>query len=342
MTTPFKHSLGSLPGVLGVSLAICWLFTVFAVFTHQPLSLQLSLLLLLPLITGMIVRHQANAVPDKFSAAIDSMVMQLQAINKGRSERLALSDVPAPLLPLKKEIDIHLAMETDRLLQEQSFSSDASHELRTPLAGMRLQAQIAQRTPNETQREKALNNIIKAVDRSTRMVEQLLSYSRLSKRRAQAEQTQINMTEMCRQTIAKYASMISAKALQLEVRLDDDSDAILEGHYDQMATLFANGIQNAIEHTPEKGALLMSVTNTANAIIINVEDSGPGIAETDHNRVIVPFQRSSDGKQKGTGLGLAICQRVASLHAGDLTLGRSSLGGLSLQVTFLKPLNLPE
>lgn len=312
--------------------------SLWSMVTLQSLALQVSLVLALVALIPLAWFRFSIASGNQTQNNLEQLVSQLKRINNGAADSIQLDGVSPDLMSLIDEIQIHLAMETDRLIQEQNFSSDASHELRTPLAGMRLQAQIAQRAKDPEQRERALNNIVLAVDRSTRLVEQLLNYSRLSKRRTIAEQSTISLNEICRQAVSKYASIAREKQLHFTANLDAQEEIKIVANKDQITAMVENALLNSLQHAPSDGQFKVCLKTDAHKVTLNIEDSGNGINAADRDQVLVPFQRSTDGRQKGTGLGLAICQRVAQLHDGTLQLGDSELGGLQVKITLpLKP-----
>lgn len=264
---------------------------------------------------------------------ISTLIKQLKQINQGNKDTLDLPCSSGELAELVAEIQQHLAMETERLLQEQNFSADTSHELRTPLAGMRLQAQVAQRTDNAEVREKSLSNIIAAVDRTTRLVEQLLTFSRLSRRRTIAENTIVDLVELFQSQILKFSSMARARQLQVHCRFPDAAPALVKLHRDQIIAALDNLIHNTLIHSPKGSNIVFSLQTSESAHRLTFEDSGPGLTEQEKQRVIVPFQKSASDKQKGSGLGLAIAHKVALLHDGELRLSHSELGGLKVQLS---------
>ncbi|BDX07067.1 sensor histidine kinase [Planctobacterium marinum] len=269
----------------------------------------------------------------QYQAQLHEIQAQLKQINQGKQDALSIDVTAGPYRELVAEINEHLAMETERLLQEQNFSADASHELRTPLAGLRLQAQVAQRTDKSELKARALENIISAVDRSTRLVEQLLVYSRLSRRRNHAENTRIDITELLQAQLLKTASLISNKQLEISTNFAEIQVPKIFLHRDQMMAAIENLLYNAIEHSPEKGKIAITLSAASDTLQLVFEDNGPGLSDKDKHHVIVPFQKSSSNKQKGTGLGLAIVNKVVQLHGGDLQLLDAKSGGLKVQIS---------
>lgn len=263
---------------------------------------------------------------------LTALTTQFSNINQGLSTRLELKTEHRQLTDLVTQLDAHLALETERLVQEQNFSADASHELRTPLAGMRLQAQVAQRTTDPQQRDKALNNIMLAIDRSTRLIEQLLVFSRLTRRRNIAENASEDLLALFHKQLLKHSQVIKRQSITVITNLDEVHLPKITMHRDQFTALLDNLIINSLNHCPEKGQVRFLIENNNRNLTLSFEDSGKGIDDKDLAKVLIPFQKSSDGKQKSSGLGLAIAHRVATLHSGHLSLSRSQLGGLKVTV----------
>lgn len=304
-----------------------------------PPLLYTILLVLAVTIAGYLFYMQCTQQND--ARRISALVTQLKQINQGSKDTLDLPNSTGEFAELVEEIQHHLAMETERLLQEQNFSADTSHELRTPLAGMRLQAQVAQRTDNVEVREKSLCNIIAAVDRTTRLVEQLLIFSRLSRRRKIAESTKVDLVELFQSQLLKFSSLASARQLRVHSRFPEAVPAPIRLHRDQISAALDNLIHNSIIHTPQGSQIGFSLQISGSAQVLTFEDSGPGLTEQEKQRVIIPFQKSASNKQKGTGLGLAIAHKVALLHDGKLLLTHSELGGLKVQLTLPVSSSLP-
>lgn len=217
------------------------------------------------------------------------------------------------------------------------FSSEASHELRTPLAGIRIQAQIAQRTKDPEQQQKALSNIIKSIDRSSRLVQQLLTFSRLTKRRTDAECSNVILSEVINSVVESHKNFQAERQIKISLHIDTNTNSTeIVSHENHLAVLFDNLITNALNNTPQEGEVSLSLTLVGDQLTFVVEDSGPGIPETEYARVVIPFQKSQDSRMKGSGLGLAICDRITSLHQGRLILSQSTeLKGLAVRAHLL-------
>ena len=285
------------------------------------------------LLVFVLINIHRNTLPTKITDSLAQLTKQLKGFESGKTDDLPLNNCPSELIALSLVINAHLKLESDRITHEQMFSSEASHELRPPLAGIRIQAQIAQRTKNPEQQQKALTSIIKAIDRSSRLVQQLLIYSRLTKRRTNAECSTVILSEIITRLIESHQETQNERHIKLLLNIDQSIDSLSIGsHEEHLTILFDNLYTNALNNTPVQGMVSLSLTLVGEQLSFVIEDSGLGVPASDFARIVKPFQKSQDGKLKGTGLGLAICDRITSLHEGRLILSQSSeLKGLAVR-----------
>lgn len=308
---------------LSLLLVMTWIgLAVSLYFQSIPATIYIVFATTLLLVFALFKLHH-NAVPQALVDGIDALTKQLKGFETGKKSRLSLNSHPIELIELSKAITSHLKLESDRIIHEQMFSSEASHELRTPLAGIRLQAQIAQRTTDPEQQQKALNNIIKSIDRSTRLVQQLLTFSRLTKRRTESERSSVAVSKILAKVVDSYRTTQEQRNIKLLMDVDVLEPIEMESHGEHLTILFDNLYSNSLNHTPQDGTVFISLSIVDNQLTFVVEDSGMGVEASDFARLMVPFQKSRDGRTKGTGLGLAICNRIVSLHDGKLILSKS-------------------
>lgn len=240
---------------------------------------------------------------------------------------------PREIIPLISSINDLLRYFEDRYKQERDFTANASHELRTPLAGIRLQTEIAMKSTLPEQREKALKNIIKAADRGTRLVEQLLILSRLTADKVELEMEAVNLGELAARTIAELSEQSESKNIML--KMDCRDDGYIASSEDSMSILMHNLVRNAIAYCPSGSLISLSVKRQKGTMILSVVDDGPGIPKESRDLVLQRFQKAERGSRVGTGLGLAIVKRIAELHGASLTLESGKHGqGLSVILIF--------
>jgi two-component system, OmpR family, sensor histidine kinase QseC len=224
-----------------------------------------------------------------------------------------------------------LLQQVNQLLErEKRFIADAAHELRTPLAVLRIHAQNAQQAASEGEREQALEQLIAGVDRTTRVVTQLLTLARLEPSAQHLSLADIDLLPLCRETLAELTPLALARGQELTLEAGEQADSHLSGDAASLATLLQNLVGNALQYTPEGGQIQVGLQANATTVTLRVDDSGPGVPATQRDKLFERFYRQSDGE--GAGLGLAIVARIAELHGASIEVADSPLGGLQVSV----------
>ncbi|BBB64479.1 two-component sensor histidine kinase [Undibacterium sp. YM2] len=214
---------------------------------------------------------------------------------------------------------------------ERRFTADAAHELRTPLAALRTQAQVAMVEHDETKRQHALKGTLEACDRTSRLIEQLLTLSRLESN-AEAEFVKFDIAVMIRSQIADIAHKAISKHQSLE--LDADCSCVIDGNEVLLGVLVRNLLDNAIRYCPEAARILIQLSCINSQYILTIEDSGNGLSDQDISRLGERFFRIQSNVESGSGLGWSIAKRIAAVHNMDLQAGRSEkLEGLKVTLT---------
>lgn len=241
--------------------------------------------------------------------------------------------VPIEAKPLVDALNALFERLQQAINREKRLTADAAHELRTPLAGLRTQAEVAQRAVDQREKHNALQQLISGVDRTTRLVEQLLAMARLDPEVRLHDLVPVDLREIAAEVLADLAADASEK--NIELGLEDGQERVtIRGDPASLHVLLGNLLNNAIRYTPAGGRVAASVTSSQDQVILKVSDSGPGIAPDERERVFERFYRGQDSSGAGSGLGLAIAQRIASLHRAHITLATSVYGGLEVQVVF--------
>ncbi|MDE2626785.1 MAG: two-component sensor histidine kinase [Burkholderiales bacterium] len=242
--------------------------------------------------------------------------------------------LPDEIRPLVHELNllftrVRLAFEAQR-----SFVADAAHELRSPLAALKLQVQGLQRAGSDAAREVAVARLTAGIDRATRLVEQLLVLARQQASAATgAKPEPVSLADVSRLAVADAAPL--AQARQIDLGLVHSDEGRISGHADALRILVRNLLDNAVKYTPAGGTVDLEVRRLDGALALSVDDSGPGIAEDDRERVLDRFYRIAGTPTTGSGLGLAIVKSITELHGATLQLGHSQrLGGLRVEVRF--------
>ncbi len=252
---------------------------------------------------------------------------------------LSAKKMPSEIVPVVNEINSLFVQLEQALEHERRFTADASHELRTPLAGLLTQAQVALRTTDDAVRKQALLRISQAVHRMTYMVQQLLTFSRIESGKEYLVREVTVMNREVIQVIAELEPAAHKKNIQLEF---EESDAVPILANTQLITILVrNVIDNAIKYTPANGNVMIYLEGKEKQLQFRVEDSGPGIPEDQYEKSLKRFHRCVETANvaQGSGLGFSIVERIASMYAAELTLGKSQFGGLKVTVNFHAPKN---
>jgi two-component system sensor histidine kinase QseC len=213
---------------------------------------------------------------------------------------------------------------------ERRFTADAAHELRTPIAAIRAQAQVALAEADDAQRRHALQATLAGCDRATRLVEQLLTLSRLEAAAAPA-MAPLDLSALVRRVAAEVAPQALRKSQSIEV--DAREPCQVHGDGTLLAVLVRNLVDNAVRYSPPHAAVKLAVVRQPTQVVLQVEDSGPGMTEPDLQRVGERFFRVIGSGQDGSGLGWSIVRRIAAVQQATVRLGRSvELGGLLVRV----------
>lgn len=242
--------------------------------------------------------------------------------------------LPEEVRPLVAELNLLFERVRRAFDAQKHFVADAAHELRSPLAALKLQVQLLRRASDPAAHEQAVQRLAAGIDRATRLVEQLLTLARNEAHAAAGgEVVAVDLAALAREAIAD--AVPGAESRRIDLGLARADAASVAGHLDALRILLRNLVDNAVKYTPEGGRVDLTVQQEGGGVVLVVEDSGPGLAESDRERVWDRFYRAPDAGASGSGLGLAIVRSVAQLHGAELALDRSpTLGGLRVRVQF--------
>lgn len=240
---------------------------------------------------------------------------------------------PEEILPLIRSLNHLLVRLRHTLEAERRFTAHAAHELRTPLASLKVQAQVALRSTEEQTRTLALQKMVASADRSTHLVQQLLTLARLDTRSASQHRQLFSPGFVVQELLAEIAPEAMEKSLELELSnlLPAARDQLL-GMPGAFAILARNLVDNAIRYTPAHGKVTVVLQACEEGIHLLVDDNGPGIAADQRSEMFETFRRGAVQDTLGCGLGLSIVAAIVSLHQGTIALQDSPLGGLRAKV----------
>lgn len=250
--------------------------------------------------------------------------------------------VPDEVAPLVRAINDLLARLDSSMSRQKHFLADAAHQLKTPLAGLRTQAELVQReidagrsSPDELKR--SLAQIARASERAAHMVNQLLSMARAEDAEQALKREPLDLAEIAIDTVRDFVPRALERRIDLgyDGVVPDDSRLRVKGQPVLLGELIRNLVDNALLYTPAGGLVTVRVVEDpfGQVVVLQVEDTGPGIAPGERDKVFQPFYRSLGSGVEGSGLGLAIVKEIVQQHEAELTLDdtrvRRAAGGES-------------
>ena len=242
------------------------------------------------------------------------------------------SGLPDEVRPLVHELNLLFARVHAAFDAQKSFVANAAHELRSPLSALKLQAQALGRVADGPGRDVAVARLHQGIDRAIRLMNQLLVLAR-QESAADTPAQKLNLQDLVR--LAVEEALPQAHERQMDLGVNADAPAWVQGHAEALRILLRNLLDNALKYTPAQGRVDVGLVATPGGTTLTVEDSGPGIAPADLPHVFDRFYRSAEAGASGSGLGLAIAQAIAQAHKATLTLDASpTLGGLRVTLTF--------
>jgi two-component system, OmpR family, sensor histidine kinase QseC len=251
-------------------------------------------------------------------------------------EPVEADNIPIEIKPLVIELNqlfIRLKLAFER---NKRFAADAAHELRTPLAALKTQTQVALKADNELDRHNALLKVLQGVDRSSHMVAQLLTLSRLGQEEALSDIKPVDLHKLASETLAYLVPVALEKYIEIELAPPPYDSTVL-GNDITLGILIRNIVDNAIRYTPLSGEVKVQIADEDDNIVFRVIDSGPGIPPEFRERVFERFFRVLGTTAPGSGLGLAIVSQIADLHHAQISINTPASGqGLQFEVIFPK------
>ena len=239
--------------------------------------------------------------------------------------------VPEEVAPLVSSINDLLSRLKVSLTTQKRFLADAAHQLKTPLAGLRMQADLAQRETNADELKKSLKHIGKSSVRATHTVNQLLALARAETTGHSLAKQPLDLVSIASEVVADSVP----RAIEKQIDLGYDGPepggraTQLEGNPTLLKELVRNLLDNAIAYTPEKGqvTLRLLADSFSGVLVLLVEDSGPGIPAAERELVFQPFYRALGTNVDGSGLGLAIVVEIANQHDATVSIEDALLPG---------------
>ena len=218
-----------------------------------------------------------------------------------------------------------------RIEREVRFASDVSHELRSPITALAAAVEVldARRADLSDRTQQALDVVVSQIRRFDQMVLDLLELSRLDAGISEINQEEIDIVPFIRRIASRYG------VDDIRVIVSQGSDSFIKIDKRRFERIMANLLENARLHGG--GVSLVEIENQRDGSTrVSVEDSGPGVAQSERVRIFERFARGSAGRSRagGTGLGLALVAEHARAHGGSAWVEDATSGGARFVIEF--------
>ncbi|HQR60626.1 MAG TPA: ATP-binding protein [Methylophilaceae bacterium] len=273
----------------------------------------------------------AVAITLLLARPIRRMDSAINRLGEGKYEDTIAIDGPGDLRRLGERLEWLRTQLSDLEEQKKRFLRHVSHELKTPLTSIRegseLLAEQVGGTLSPQQRE--ITAILR--DNSLRlqkMIENLIDYTAVQFRKPTLLLERIDCKPLVLEAVAAHALTLDTKQIAIITEL---ADMTLEGDRKKLLTVIDNLISNAAKYTPRGGSIQIRLSPDDGHALLEIADSGPGIAPAERERLFDPFFRGSgshDSHVSGSGLGLSIAREYVTAHGGTIALLPSDRGAL--------------
>jgi two-component system, OmpR family, sensor histidine kinase TctE len=238
------------------------------------------------------------------------------------------SSVPREIAPVVVTLNRLFAMLRTSVQAQQQFIANTAHQLRTPLTGMLAQLELLAAEPSAAPLKSRLATLQESVRQLAHASNQLLSLARADPSvNIAAKNKTVSLDTIVREVVAKFIDRAIASDIDLGVEVAPVSIVADPSLLDD---LLSNLVDNALKYTPSGGTVTVTAGTRDGKPLLTVEDTGPGIPESERERVRQRFYRLPNSPGHGSGLGLAIVDEIAQLYDASLTIGAGEEGSGTL------------
>jgi signal transduction histidine kinase len=222
--------------------------------------------------------------------------------------------------------------------QKTTFVANVSHELKTPLTSIRLFTELLRekRQPDEARQGQYLDLMISETERLTRLINNVLDFSRMAEGKKQYTMKIVDAISLCREMVEKQRIHLELNGFSLTFTAELQS-VMVKADEEALRQVLINLLSNAEKYSPEKKEIEVEIEigRERGLVFIRVKDRGIGIPASESERIFKEFYRVDDSltsRVKGTGLGLTIARRIVRDHGGDLAYLPREKGGSIFQI----------
>lgn len=267
---------------------------------------------------------------DRYFRPINELRSAITQRNAHRLDRIHVKDSTTELDPLVDALNSLLSELEQAWQREQRFTRAAAHELKTPLTILRLNAENALESNDPEQLRGDLENILKGIDRTDRLIHQLLTLAKVDTLSTGVFET-IELKPLLQTVIAELAPLALRQGQDISL---SSPDLKLSGDPLLLGVLFRNLIDNAIRYSGTHSEIQIRVSQAPDTISVSVSDTGPEITQETRERIFEQFYRGHSETGDGAGLGMSICKDIAERHSASIEITPRKNGTNTFVVLF--------
>lgn len=251
---------------------------------------------------------------------VDKIARAANAISEGSdlSKRIELGEGRDEIHRLAETFDHMFSRLETSFEEEKQFTSDVSHELRTPVSVILSQCEYAlEHASAEEEYRESIETVKRQASRMSRLISQLLTFSRLEQGVEKAAFEEINLSELVTM-ICEEQTMIGGKGITLSMEIEDGIYAVVDRSL--MARMMSNLIDNAYKYGKKGGKVCVRMYRDKDEVLLSVTDDGIGISPEHLEKIWRRFyqvdQSRTDIDNGSMGLGLAMVRQIVKMHGG--------------------------
>lgn len=291
----------------------------------------LALVPIMALLIVLILRHALKP--------LKVLARTIEARTPEQLDPLPVQMAPDEVQPLIRSFNALMERLASTFKQQRRFIADAAHELRTPLAALQIHTENALAVDGE-ERIQALMHVKSGIQRTNRLVEQLLLLSRLEHQRQPGQHAAIAPAEQNLKTTSQNLIdelQVLAQSRRQQVVMEASASPIILASEMAVRALLRNLLDNALRYSPEGSAVTVKLWQDDQGSHWQVCDQGPGIAADKRELIFQPFHRELGNHATGSGLGLTIAREAAEHMQADIQLHDNTPHGLCVHVRWPNP-----
>jgi len=231
------------------------------------------------------------------------------------------------------EMSLKIA-QTEKIQTE--FISSISHELRTPLTAITGWGEtLIYNEQLDIESKRGIAIMLKEARRLTKMVEELLEFTRMEDGRFTLNIEMIDVAAELEDAIFTFRELLHQDELEFDYESDMDEAPLIPGDPNRLKQVFLNLFDNALKYGREGKRIEVSIAMVGDYVKICIRDYGPGAPQDEMEIIKMKFYKGSNSKERGSGIGLAVCDEIIKYHGGNMELANADGGG------FVVTINLP-